>query len=460
MAMRSCNYGVILSIMFIASTTLLFQCAKSNGEEGVDIRYEQSDKIIPNPERGFYVRHNWTPGTPPLEAEALRQLREEENITIIGRSYYIEDFIDADFTPEFLEIIEQDFQAVREAGAKMYFRFRYSVRIGDPDAPLERVLRHIEQLEPVMKHNYDIIAFVQGGFIGAWGEWHASTNDLTSTENMRAILLKLMDVVPKRTVGIRYPEAKMRIFDTQEPLGPEQAFDGSYQSRAAHLNDCFLASPIDVGTYRIDPEWEKEYLSKENRYLPMGGETCNPRPDAGDRYHCETALAELAQMRWSYLNRDYSRRILDVWEEQGCMSEVMRRLGYRFVLEKGSFSRQATPGGVFNFNITLQNEGFASPYNPRDLQVVLRNADDSESVWFVDLPDDPRFWLGGDTVELSYELNVPVNMPGGTFELLLNLPDPEETLRGTPDYAIRLANSGLWEAETGFNHLQHKITIQ
>lgn len=80
-----------------------------------------------------------------------------------------------------------------------------------------------------------------------------------------------MDVVPKRTVGIRYPEAKMRIFDTQEPLGPEEAFDGSYRSRAAHLNDCFLASPIDVGTYRIDPEWEKQYLSKENRYLPMGG---------------------------------------------------------------------------------------------------------------------------------------------------------------------------------------------
>lgn len=459
--MKSYYYRAALSVILIASTTLLFQCAANNsGGESNDIRYEQSDRIIPNPERGFYVRHNWTPGTPPLEAESLRQLREEENITIIGRSYYIEDFIDADFTPEFLEIIEQDFQAVRDAGAKMYFRFRYSVRIGDPDAPIDRVLAHIDQLEPVMQRNYDIIPFVQGGFIGAWGEWHASTNDLTSTENMRAILFRLMDVVPERTVGIRYPEAKMRIFDTRNPLGPDEAFDGSCRSRAAHLNDCFLASPIDVGTYRIDVEWEKEYLSKENRYLPMGGETCNPRDDAGDRYHCETALYELDWLRWSYLNRDYSRRILDTWVDQGCMPEVKRRLGYRFALQEGSFGSRATPGGTFDFNLTLQNHGFASPYNPRGLQVVIRDAENSDAVWYVDLPDDPRFWLGGKTVRLTHNLDIPEDLPAGTYDLLLNLPDPEERLYGIPDYSIRLANDGLWEAETGFNRLNHRISIQ
>ncbi|MEX0681057.1 MAG: DUF4832 domain-containing protein [Balneolales bacterium] len=447
-------YALIFLFIMISTS-----CSDRQKDETVQIQYEQTDEMFPNPERGFYARQNWVPGTPPMDAGSLRQLREEDNITIIDRSYYIEDFIHLDFTPEFLELIEQDFQAVREAGAKSYFRFRYSVRIGDPDAPLDRVLAHIDQLEPIMQRNYDVIAFVQGGFIGAWGEWHASTNDLTSTENMRAILFRLMDVVPERTVGIRYPEAKMRIFDTEKPLGPENAYDGSYRSRAAHLNDCFLASPTDVGTYRIDAEWEKEYLSLENRYLPMGGETCNPRPDAGDRFHCETALAELDQMSYSYLNRSYSRRILDTWVEQGCMPEVKRRLGYRFALQNGTFSSVARPGGSFDFNLTLVNHGFASPYNPRNLQVILRNVENPNELWKVDLPDDPRFWHGGETVQLSHKLGLPSAIPEGSYDLFLHLPDPEESLHGNPDYSIRLANQKTWGESTGFNRLLHQVTI-
>ena len=34
----------------------------------------------------------------------------------------------------------------------------------------------------------------------------------------------------------------------------------------------------------------------------MDGETCDPRPDAGDRYHCPTALRELDLLNWSFLN--------------------------------------------------------------------------------------------------------------------------------------------------------------
>lgn len=104
---------------------------------------------------------------------------------------------------------------------------------------------------------------------------------------------------------------------------------------------------------------ENEYLNMENHYLPMGVEKCSPRPSPGDRYHGEKASAELLKMRRSYINRDYSRKILKVWEQQGYMHEVQRRLGYRFTLLKGTLNRQSAPGDEFFIDISLANNRFA-----------------------------------------------------------------------------------------------------
>ncbi|MEX0679840.1 MAG: DUF4832 domain-containing protein [Balneolales bacterium] len=463
------NVSAVLTILLVS--LFIGQCDSARDLELTNISYEPTDEIFPNPERGFYVRHNYTPGGSPLDVETLMEGRDE-NITQIGRSYYIEEFRNSDLSQDFLDLLEEDFEAIREAGVKTYLRFRYSVSIGDPDAPLDRVLSHIEQLGPTFQRNYDVISFLQGGFIGAWGEWHASTNNLEEPENMRAILFKMLDVLPEeRSVVVRSPRHKMNVFETNHPFTDEQAYDGSNTARTGHHNDCFLASPTDVGTYvlgrypnfdledSITVDWIKNYLSQENKYLPMGGETCNPRPDAGDRFHCENALEEMEWLRFSYLNRGYSRQILDTWVDQGCMPEVQRRLGYRFAMLNGSFSQAATPGGIFHVNLDMINEGFASPYNPRGLQIVLRSVDNPSQVWKVDLPDDPRYWHGGESIRLSHELGIPEGLSDGAYEVLLNLPDPAENLRHRPEYAIRLANAGTWEEATGFNRLNHRLII-
>jgi len=54
---------------------------------------------------------------------------------------------------------------------------------------------------------------------------------------------------------------------------------------------------------------------------------------------------------------------------------------------------------------------------------------------------------------------LPSTVEPGTYQLLLNLPDPEPTLKGRPEYSIRLANAGVWEAATGYNNLQATIEI-
>ncbi len=44
--------------------------------------------------------------------------------------------------------------------------------------------------------------------------------------------------------------------------------------------------------------------------------------------------------------------------------------------------------------------------------------------------------------------------------LLLALPDPMTSLHDRPEYAIRLANQHVWEAETGFNNLGQTLEVQ
>lgn len=453
--MPSCSHtrASLLAFLLLA----LVSPARSQDAALTPVTYHPSADHFPNPERGFFNYVETFPTSPALNPTRLRAIRDE-SMTLIWALYSIGVYRDQDLPDSFLERLDADFGAMREAGIKCVLRFRYALNMEQPDAPLDVVLRHLEQLQPVLERNYDVIAVAQGGFIGAWGEWHASSNNLTNLESMRAILFKFMDVLPERAIQIRYPKVKMDIFETAAGLTPEEAFTGTYKARAGHHNDCFLASRDDVGTYRIAPTWEKNYLNLDTRYVPMGGETC--RVQEGTRYYCETALKELAQMHWSYLNRDYYRGILDHWIDEGCMPDVERRLGYRFVLSEGRFTSAVAPGSTFRFELDLENEGFASPYNPRGLQAVLRSIDEPERTYEVNLRDDPRHWMSGEEQQLAFDLGIPTDLPEGIYSLHLFMPDPIEALRYRPEFAIRMANEGVWEEETGLNDLNHVVHVE
>jgi hypothetical protein len=58
---------------------------------------------------------------------------------------------------------------------------------------------------------------------------------------------------------------------------------------------------------------------------------------------------------------------------------------------------------------------------------------------------------------VSQTLTLPTSLPAGSYTLLLNLPDPLLSTR--PEYSIRLANQGTWDATTGMNSLLHTLTV-
>ena len=66
------------------------------------------------------------------------------------------------------------------------------------------------------------------------------------------------------------------------------------------------------------------------------------------------------------------------------------------------------------------------------------------------------------TPVVDYELSEAVNtsgIPAGQYELYFKIEDSSSTLSERPEYAIQLANSNTWEANTGMNKLLHTLTI-
>ncbi len=410
----------------------------------VEKMYQPSDAALANPERGLYVQFTARGQGPPLEAGALAELREGQGVTLVLRMYYLNEFRDRPIDAARLGLMAKDFEAMREAGVKCLLRFAYNEKIGEADAPIEMVLGHMEQLEPVLKKNADVIAVAQAGFVGSWGEWHASTNDLREPENARRIIEKWLEVLPaSRCVQVRTPGIKQMLTGAGEAIKEGEAFSEALVARVGHHNDCFLATFNDMGTYE-DVDAEKAYLAQETRWLPMGGETCH----VSEFVAADNAKKEFARFHWSYLNVGYHPEVIAGWREAGFFEEVERRLGYRLVLNKAGVSSHAAAGSAVRVEMELSNAGWAAPFNPREVELVLQGAEGR--VYYAALDVDPRRWQAGEAVAVSAALALPGAMEAGGYDLFLWLPDPEPALRERPAYAVRLANEGLWEPVTGW----------
>lgn len=418
------------------------------------VNYNSTNDLFPNPERGFY-KYTDSKGTPALSEQTLRSYRQKQ-ISLIYRLYYLKDFKNAPISDAFLSQIKQDMEVARKAGIKMILRFAYSLAMDEPDAPLAVILQHLDQIKPILQEDKDVIAVLQAGFIGSWGEWYYTTNNLNNDAARKAILDKILEVLPTdRTVQVRTPNYKRNYIGVKTAIKAEDAFSGKVVARIGHHNDCFMASVDDYGTY-TDVAVDKSYLNAEGLYLPIGGETCPP--EGVDPADCDKAQAEMRNLRWSYLNEDYYKGVNDTWITGGCMDRIIREMGYRIVLQKGEYSEKHAPGSELYAAITLQNLGYAPPFNARKVELILRSKD-GKTTYVASLPDDPRKWQPYKVETINAKVALPTDLAVGDYKLYLYLPDPVSTIHDRPEYAIRLGNKDCWEAATGYNDLGIDIQV-
>ena len=403
--------------------------------------YVSTDALILNPERGFFTPYE-LPGNP-----GFSPIRSTGN-TLVHLNIRLDDWRESDIPQDVLDSLDTNFADIRDAGLKAIIRFAYNegpYPDSEPDASKAQILRHIGQLTSLLQKNADVISWAEAGFIGAWGEWHTSTNGLDNITDKREILMALVDAIPNRYVQVRYPANIIEMFP--DPMDAVKA-------RVAHHNDCFLSSDTDVGTYERDGvntiERDQNYLAELTRFTPMSGETCAPNPP---RSECDSAIQEMELLHFSAINEAYHQGILRSWEEGGCIEEITNRLGYRLSLKSAEFNEQVRPGGLLNLTVNITNAGFASLMNPRPVFVVLVGRD-ARSVppYQVKLELDPRSWQPGSSSFVA-KIRLPSRIGEGEYNLALWLPDEAETLKANVLFAVQFANEGIWEEATGYNIL-------
>ena len=478
----------------------------------ITITYKESDEDIHNPERGFYI----PAGTKAsrfiaLDAAQLKRYRHEDQqprsasysakVTLLYRGYELDIFKNRPLSDSFLTDLQKDLDAIRASGLKLVLRFAYTnstnsgncpdeYKICPPygDAPVHVVMNHIKQLKPLLRKNADIIAVLQEGFIGIWGEnyftdyWGDASNNgagviVDSSWGHRNFLLKaLLDALPDdRMVQVRTPQIKQRFeYGPKVPVmsAPRMLKErqwGKYLTRIGFHNDCFLASADDYGTFydygnsssKKDTANKRlrNYFIIESRYVAVGGETCDdafsPQNDCEPGGHAEK---EMESMHYSYLNAAYNNQVNNDWDSLGCMKRIKQRLGYRLVVRDAKLPASVNRCGRMAIQLTIENTGFAAPYNPRPVQLILRNKQ-TGAVHTCTIDATVQAWFPG-IIRLDQQIRLPAGISAGQYELLLNLPDKYETLQNNPDYSIRLANTDCWEPNTGYNKLNHDITVK
>ncbi|MDF2456455.1 MAG: hypothetical protein K0R51_2448 [Cytophagaceae bacterium] len=461
--------------MRITSLLLLFMgmmCLRSIGFSQTTLSYTESSSVFANPERGLQkysiTDNNYTTSSnySNLSSSTLSGWRTgSDKVTVIFRYFLLNSFMSSTISATYLSNIQLDFDRIRASGLKCIVRFSYSNAEGSSaQQPVKSmILQHLQQLAPVLETNKDIIVTHQAGFIGTWGEWYYTNStefgtdgSISSTQwqNRKQVVDAMLAATPVNIpIQLRYPQAKKAMYGSTT-LTAATAYQNTAQARIGFFNDAFLNEWGDMGTYNVGSQTQNPvgttdytYLSNETKYTPMMGETNGlnaPRTNGAN------ALLELDLTNWSTLNRDYYAQNFTNWINSGHYTDILRKLGYRYVLNNSKFTNNAS---TLNVEFSIKNVGYARLFKARQAQIVLKNTGTGVVYPFV-LLTDPRTWEG--TFSIVESINIS-SLPVGTYEAYLNLPDSNPALALRPEYSIQFANENVWEASTGYNKLSQTV---
>ncbi len=484
------------------------------------ITFVKSDEDIANPGRGFYQHfetttqpyislniNNITPNGSNYQASDSSYTAKS---TLILRAIILDDFVNTAILPDdLLNNIQADFDVAKEAGVKMIIRFYYhqniTVPYGDPEK--EIILAHIEQLTPILTNNAEVILAVQQGFIGAFGE-QFFTENFSPAGNVFAsytdqnwldrneVLRALLDGTANSTmIQVRTPQAKQKfiyginaqIIDgaagTENSLTEADAFSSDDIARIGFHNDCFLTDETDTGTF-IDygtsgrasanngnaVELLKNYHKNDSQYVVIGGETCADEsftspPISFDNDCNDGVVNTMDEFNYSYLNADFNNTVNNDWTEgdDACIESIKNRLGYRLALTEANIVTSAKAGNSIPLLLTFDNDGFTSVLTEMELRLILKNVESGlETTIVLDRTrNDIRTWQPG-TININENIKLPDDLPIGDYSLFLHIADIANNgvISARPEYSIQLANNAIWNELTGYNSLEHTISVE
>ena len=428
--------------------------------------------IFKNPERGFTEEQSRVVSASSpnvIKGHISSNWGKTYHMTLMVVLYNLKNYVAADLPEEVLTGFDEDMQTLREHGLKCVLRFAYTESESNKkDATPAWVKRHLEQLKPHLAANADVIYVLEAGFVGSWGEWYYSQNYGNETQHVTANRRKVIEYLfanapTDRFILFRYPMIQQEYLNDMTPLSPEEAFSGTEKSRMGCHNDAFLNDWGNDGTYasntKDDDPKQRQYVATHCLYTPNGGETNVEGSTLAEKVYTQ-APAEMAEYHWSFCGSSYAQAVTNRWHNSGIFDTLNIHMGYRYNLLDGQYSDEAAPGGKANVTIRLRNVGYAPLYNARTVYLVVKSEDGQSALYYVPLQADPRRWLpNGQVSWINEQVDIPASTPPGRYHLYLWMPDQYEALRNDARYAVRMANTDVWEESTGYNDLGVTVTI-
>lgn len=475
-------FSLLLSAVICSSVAVNTQNPVGASDVLVDsgISYIESTETIDNPGAG-YTNTLWyycEPGNTPVYNPTgnlmlimvdIGGFSSGANGTTDENGNYTEG-IDYVLDETFFKNLRETLANCRKNGCTIALRFRYdsSGLLNPEPATYDKMVEHIEQIrnDGLLEDYKDIIAFVETGFVGSWGEhWGGK---YCSFEDKARLLDILLDVVPKEIpVTVRTPLTFVTWAGiTQETLKDYVSEPGSDASRVGLYNDGYMGSDSDLGTYR-DRAGDLQWLSRQSLTSYFGGEFSGNLEFTMqyDTYLPENAVPEMYQTHLSYINSniyqlykdytfgaEYDVENVDNSSYYGeTVFKFMRdHLGYRFVVRDSDLSAEVEQGGILTLSADIENTGFANPLMEQKAEIILEK-DGNYVKTEVDV--NTKEWYSCTTVSPEFELKIPGGLEAGGWNVYFKLSTGNNTQEEMHVRSVKFANNGTWSSALGANYM-------
>jgi Domain of unknown function (DUF4832) len=256
--------------------------------------------------------------------------------------------------------------------------------------------------------------------LGAWGEGAGA--ERLSQPVREALVDSYLEAFKKTPVVIqptdektnRYANSKAQVGWRVDCLGDMGEFSPTWN----HMFDYYPHAIINFG---LRDAWKMR---------PVTMEVCSVMQNWKDKgWHIEYIIDQSLKWHISSLNAK-SSAVPEEWRPQ--VERWLKRMGYRFVLRKFTYTAVVPQGGKLTFTSWWENKGVAPCYKLFPLALRLKNR--ARSAMFVTAADI-RSWLPGD---ILYDDAVFVDLPAGRYHLDIALVDPQSR-----EPKVRLAIDGV-----------------
>lgn len=425
----------ILFVLLVTVASVSFAAEKDSASKGSaadsvmrdssglmlqNLDYTDHLQTLPNYDRGFYhsqALHIKTSGTKPIEKPYGKLLHLRADIAEFSSQAWLT--VDTtggkrdttwgksqDLTEDALNVLATTFENIRDFGGKVIVRICYDPWFdGHSNTTPEHkwVLRHIEQLAPILSKNVDIIVALEMGMHGAFGEMHSDTA-ITYPRVAEAVNKMLQLTPPELKILTRTGNYSAAVLGF-ENWGVDFHIDGDVFKQIAEakgdtmyrvgmFNDGYLGTQYDYGTWGADcatsicREEGVAWLEKYSINTPYGGEAVATASGYEVINTPEFLAYEGFRTHTSYLNMHWNNNLIDSWkvahftgsdyEYDGAKIDTLTgykyiedHLGYRFVLRESWLPDTVYADESFRAKLKIQNVGFGNLTQKRAARILF-----------------------------------------------------------------------------------------